>query len=117
MADNKPQQENVKELLKLISENPHLQIVSKVDSDIVADHGYSYWLGGFGNAEIDRYYRTDERVYFEKYDREELVEEEWYDIAEANPGFSDEVVEIEAEKAVDELEWIDCIAVSIVILY
>lgn len=113
----KTQQENIKELLKLIEENPNLPIVPKVDSDIVADAGYAYWLGGFGLAEIDRYYQTDEKVYFENYDREELVEEEWDDIAETNPTITNEFAEIEAEKAVDKLEWVKCIAVSIVLPY
>lgn len=33
------------ELLSLVEENPDLNIMCMVDSDIVADDGYAWWLG------------------------------------------------------------------------
>lgn len=108
----KTQNENIQELLRLIAENPDLPIVPKVDSDIIADEGYSCWLGGWGIAEVDRYIVDDEKCYFELYGREELVDREWDRLAERTD-LSDEQAAAEAEKAVDALKWIKCIAVRI----
>ena len=42
----------IKNLLKLIAENPDLPIIPIVDSEIVGD-GYGYGLGSWGSARID----------------------------------------------------------------
>ena len=59
----KTQKEYVAELVKLIVENPDLDVVPMVDSDIVADDGYSWWMGSIGKSRIDEYYVDDERIY------------------------------------------------------
>lgn len=48
----------VEELLHLMQENPSLPVMCKVDSDIVADDSYAWWLGRFNEMfkpEIDEY--------------------------------------------------------------
>lgn len=35
----------LKSLIKLMDENPELPVMCKVDSDIVAEDGYAWWLG------------------------------------------------------------------------
>jgi len=59
----KTQKEYVADLVKLITENPDLDVVPMVDSDIVADDGYSWWMGSIGKSRIDEYYVDDERIY------------------------------------------------------
>lgn len=114
----KTQAEKIQELLKLIAENPDLPIVPTVDSDIVADDGHSSWIGGWGTAEIDRYIIRDERCYFERYDRDELVDKEWdrimsedLSVPETQQGKAE--VELRVEQTVDAFEWIKCISVRI----
>lgn len=70
------QKKNVQTLLDLIKDNPELKIVPMVDSDIVADDGYSSWLGSFGKAEIDYILNNGERIYFKSIDEEELIEDQ-----------------------------------------
>ncbi len=55
--------EYVAELVKLIAENPDLDVVPIVDSDIVAADEYSWWMGSIGKARVDEYYVDDERIY------------------------------------------------------
>ena len=35
----------MEDLIRLIQENPDMEVLCMVDSDIVADDGYSWWLG------------------------------------------------------------------------
>ena len=49
------QTDNLKELFKLIEKHPDLPIVAMVDSDVVADDCYCYWLGEWGKCEVDKY--------------------------------------------------------------
>lgn len=37
--------EFTKALLQIMSDNPNLEVLCKVDSDIVAEDGYAWWLG------------------------------------------------------------------------
>ncbi len=71
--DTTIQQKNVNELLKLIKDNPQLRVLPMVDSEIVADDGFSSWCGSFGESEIDYVWDSGERVYFSD-DKECLIE-------------------------------------------
>lgn len=62
----------IQELLDLIKANPDLPIIVKVDSEVVGDDSYSWWLGQWGSAEIVEYYKGRE-YYHEKTDDEEDV--------------------------------------------
>jgi hypothetical protein len=64
---------NVEQLLNLIKENPELPIVPMVDSEIVTDDGYCYWVGAWGTASIDEIYIGREGVHIKSYDDEEDV--------------------------------------------
>lgn len=98
----------LEELFKLIKENPHLPIVPMVDSEIVADDGYSRWLGEWGYASIDKYYRGEERIYFyDEYDMEDvLVEVMGWDKY-------DEATDEECIQVYRSLPWIEAIVVNI----
>lgn len=63
----------VEDLIKLMQENPDLEVLCKVDSDIVADDEYAWWLGRINDrckVEIDEYAEIRERIVFKS-------EEEW----------------------------------------
>lgn len=63
----------IEELIKLMQKNPELEVLCKVDSDIVAEDGYMWWLGQINDRwgiEIDEYTQIGERIVFKS-------EEEW----------------------------------------
>lgn len=107
------QQKNVNELIKLIKENPELEIVPMVDYDIVAGDDYSYWMAEWGTAKIDEYYHLDERIYFKEQDFEELV----YDFTESNykkyNNLTYEEFEQLAKEKINNLKWVKAIVVYI----
>lgn len=39
---------NAKELIRLIQENPDLPIIPMVNEEVVADDSYTYWMGEWG---------------------------------------------------------------------
>jgi len=97
----KEQQERIKQLVQLISENPTLEILPMVDSDCVPSDDFSYWCANWGEAEIDEYYISDERIYFKSIGYEELVDK------------TDQETQEAAEYIVNNFEWIKAIVVHI----
>lgn len=65
---------NIKELLELINENPELPIICMVDSNIVRED-YGRWMALIGYCEVGEYTTYNERVYD---DRKEFMED-YYD--------------------------------------
>ena len=106
------QQENIKELLNLIQENPNLRIVPLVASEIVADDSHCWWCGSWGNAEIDEIYVSDERAYLKSLDFEDLVEE-YIDLYDEGHPTNEEHIEKWAEDKVANLAWERVIIVNI----
>ena len=47
--------ENTKNLLELIQQNPDLPIVPMVDAEIVNGDDWGRWMGSFGAARVDEY--------------------------------------------------------------
>lgn len=108
------QQENVKELLKLIQENPDLPIVPMVDTEVCSSDDYGYWMGGWKEARIDEYWSDDERIYFRSQDEEDLIEKLIdNDCNYTCTGMSDEEIEKKAEETVKNYDWVKCITVYI----
>lgn len=106
------QQENVKELLRLIEENPDLRITPMVDSEIVADDGYNWWLGSFGRAQVDEIYALDERLYIRSADEDTLVERIYDDMSD-RADLTDEEFEKMAKEIVAKYAWEKVITVKI----
>jgi hypothetical protein len=108
------QQEKIAELLKLISENPGLEILPMVDSEIGGDD-FSRYSAEWGKAEIDHYYCSDERIYFKSCDFEELVDDFINNNCdnEEYRNISDEDLEKIAESNVESYEWVKAIIVNI----
>lgn len=98
------------EFFKLMQENPDLPVVPMVDSEIVADDGYSRWLGAWGSSYIGEYLIGEEQVYFREDDDpsevDRLCEER---LGEEYETMSDE----EAAKAYAEMPWVKAIIVDI----
>ncbi len=117
MSKIEKQQEKVANLLKLISENPDLEILPLVDTECVGGDEHSWWLSEWGDAKVDYYYCSAERIYTKEWDFEDLVNEfidnhcddEEYRVL----SLSDENFEKVAEAKVEGYEWTKAILVSI----
>lgn len=67
-------QENIKDLIKLIQENPELPVISMVEQEAVSDE-YGYTVASFGRAYVEEYAIYNERYYDDK----ESFKEDYYD--------------------------------------
>lgn len=112
------QTENLKELFDLIRKRPDLPIVAMVDSEIVADDGYSYWMGSWGSCLIDKYIvHEDYGVIFYDEGKPDTVDifEKYFDYAEC--GIDEELPDEEAlplmKAKIDTLDWVEAIIVHI----
>ena len=66
--------ENIKELIKLIQENPDLPVIPMVESEAVSDE-WGYTIASFGRAYVEEYTIYHERYY----DDRESFKEVYYD--------------------------------------
>lgn len=106
------------DFLRLVKENPDLPIVPMVDSEIVAEDGYNYWLGSFGRASVNsyvcidyygdsRFYTKDEQDAVEEYLADKIIDE-W-----EGEELSDEEVDKMAHEQAESLPWVKAIIVWI----
>ena len=100
---------NTELFLNLIKGNQNLPIVPMVDSEIVADEGYAWWLGSFGESFVGHYYNSDNRVYVREHEDDNDIFEDCFCIEDFDENITDE----EISKVVDELDWIKAILVRI----
>lgn len=112
------QTENLKELFALIRKHPDLPIVAVVDSEVVAEEGYSYWLGSWGSCIVDKYIiHEDYGVIFYDQGKPDTVDifEKYFDYAEC--GIDEEMPDEEAlplmKEKIDTLDWLEAIIVYI----
>ncbi len=106
---NEKEKQNREELFRLMRENPDLPVVPMVDYEVVWD-GCGRWLGAWGEAKVDEYLLTDERVFFKSCDDVFGVLEDAlsYEEFEALPDD-----EGKCRPAYDSLPWIKAIIVNI----
>ena len=64
---------NLKNLLKLIKENPELPVIPFVDGEIVCGDEYCRWIGSIGDVNIKEFCTFKERYYF-KDEIEDLID-------------------------------------------
>jgi hypothetical protein len=107
------QQENIKHLLKLIEENPTLEILPMVATECVFSDDFGYWMAEWGEARIDEYYLGNERVYSKSNDFDSLVDAFMNDNYGDYPDLSDEEFQKLAEEKVNNYEWTKAIIVRI----
>ena len=104
--------------LMLVKENPNLPIIPMVDSEVVADDGYSSWLGSFGDCRIDSYvslkYYGEER-FFTRYEDEYILKEYFEEQIADELGADDidECIEKLAREKIEKLPWVKAIIVDI----
>lgn len=106
------ERKNREKLFELLRENPDLPVVAMVDSEIVADDGYSRWMGSWGSCYIGEYIIGEERLHFREEDDFEEIEEALTDGAVTCEEFEIMSGE-EAKGAYDSLPWIKAIIVDI----
>lgn len=112
------QTDNLKELFKLIEKHPDLPIVAMVDSDVVADDNYCFWLGEWGRCEVDKYIaHEDYGIIFYEQGRPDTVDifEKYFDYAEC--GIDEDLPDEKAlplmKEKIDTLDWTEAIIVYI----
>lgn len=107
MAMTEKEKKKREALFKMMMEYPDLQVVPLVDSEIVSDDSFNWWIGSWGPCQMTKYLLTEERVFFDDDDPEDVLSEikgwDWYENA------TDEEVEAEFKA----LPWIKAIAVRI----
>ncbi len=101
---------NIKKLLKLTAQNPALPIMPEVDSDVVCEDCYGWWLGSFGEPYItEMLTRSDGSLVYKNEGYDELYEEFFGYDADFNENATDE----EVKAKVDALPWMKCIVIPI----
>lgn len=107
------QKSSINKLIGLVKANPELEIIPMVSTDVVSNDSFSYWMGEWGEAELDEYYCSEERIYFKSEDFDELVGEEIDLIDLSFSNISDEEIRKLAIDKVNSFKWIKAIVVSI----
>lgn len=107
----------IEKLIELMQKNPSLQVMCKVDSDVVADDGYAWWLGKINvmcAPEIDEYSTVIEnRVIFKSEDDYSDWFEKLFDVDDFKD-IPDSEWEEFAKKKVDEIaKWEEAIFISV----
>ena len=109
----------VEDLIKLMQKNPELEVLCKVDSDIVAEDGYLWWLGQINDRwgiDIDEYTQIGETIVFRS--EEEWTEwfEDMFDIDDYMDIPDDEWDEFCEKKINEAVTWTKAIFVSVTTL-
>lgn len=108
------QQSSIIHLLKLVQENPDLEIIPMVDSAVVFNDDHCYWAGSWGRASIDEYWVDDERIYFRSEDEDDLIENEVDNIYELyDESTTDKELEEIAKEKINKYNWQKAIIVRI----
>lgn len=75
------QDKNLQELLQLARENPNLEIIPKVDCDLLSCcEDFSWVKASWGKAEIDEYWEKDEHIYLRSQDEDWVMDDVMDDI-------------------------------------
>lgn len=99
-----------------MKENPSLDVMCKVDSDIVADDGYMWWLGKINEnyePKIDEYSDMDGRIIFKSDDEYTEWIEEFFDIDDFKDVSDDEWEDFSKKKVDEVANWEKAIFISI----
>lgn len=111
--------EYVKALLQIMNDNPTLDVLCRVDSDIVADDGYAWWLGKLNTEigiEVDEYSDCiGETIKFRSDKEYEEWMEDLYDIDEFED-INDTWLEFCIKKVDEKANWKRAILVTVTTL-
>lgn len=103
--------DKVKKFIKLVQENPELEVISMVDTDVIGDENCSWWYGEIGNSQVRKYityqlYQDGEQIVFYE-DRDDI--EEYIKDHDTDYIRTDE----EIKKYVEAMEWREVIFLDI----
>lgn len=108
---------NIKDLLKLIQENPDLPIVPMVDQEIVADDNATWWLGKWGRCVKTKYYSGRDYIHFYDDDVEDALNDmvgcKYSETKDGRDIY--DLTDVEWDVLYESLPWIECIVVYITI--
>ena len=106
--------ENIKEILKLIDENPDLPVIPMVGQDIVAD-SFGEWTAEVGEAEIRKLCIYEDAVIF--YDENTLKTAGLLELDYDTLGIPESMSSGEANRRlkafIDSLDWLEAIIIHI----
>lgn len=103
------------EIIKLIEENPDLPVVPMIDSEVVADDSYTYWIGKWGRCKVTEYYLGNEMVHFRNEDEEDVLS----DISGCRPAHDPlgryiyDLTDDEWNELYKSIPWTKCIVIYI----
>ena len=66
---------NIKNLLELIKKNPGLEILPRVNTEVIGSDDHAWWLGSFGKARIDEIWNDGEDIYIRSEDEDDLIDD------------------------------------------
>lgn len=115
-SENPIEDEKTAKLVKLINENPSLPVVPLVYSEVVADDGYAYWIGSWGDCYVDEYVCVEkygENRFYTRGDQDEIEEYFAEEILYKDKSLSDEQVEKMAHEQAEALPWKKAILVYV----
>lgn len=93
-------QTQIQQLIKLITENPDLEVVAKIDSEVIfAGDDFSWYMGIFGNSEIDFIYDAEENILIGRENVCDHIAEELMD----REGWEDDKLEEETDLEFERL--------------
>ena len=103
-------------LLRLISENPKLPVVPFVYNEVVADDDYGYWIGSWGDCDVNEYVvieKYGDTRFYTRGDQDEIEEYFAEKIFDENKSLPDEDVEKLAHEQAEALPWKKAILVYV----
>ncbi|QIW88779.1 hypothetical protein P59_182 [Bacillus phage P59] len=107
------QKANIDQLLQLVKENPDLEIVPMVNYEVCASDDFSSWMGGWGKAEVEEVYHSDERIYFRSQDEDEIAEQIYDNLELGDPKWTEEDLCRITDEKLKEIPWEKVIVVNI----
>lgn len=111
-AQTPPPNAKYGELLRLVAENPSLPVVPMVNSEVVADDDYAYWVGSFSNSTVDEYVYVNEHFYTR--DNQDEIEDDFSNyLCDDYPDMPDEEFYKMIHEKVEALPWTKAIIVYI----
>lgn len=63
----------IEQFLELVKAHPDLPIVPMVDSEVIDDDCYAWWMGQWGNSEVTGIFNGRTRIHFKDDDEEDVL--------------------------------------------
>lgn len=115
-SENPIEDEKTAKLVKLINENPSLPVVPFVYNEVVADDDYGYWIGSWGDCDVNEYVvieKYGDTRFYTRGDQDEIEEYFVEKILDKDENLPDEDVEKLAHEQAEALPWKKAILVYI----